>query len=172
MIGKIALLVACLPLAACAGPVEGRFGAIGEPLVRGEGFALAEVSGQNVGQHLGQNVNSPARAAVVAALQRQGLRLDAEAPTRIVIGFTARPAASDLSQPQGGELSPATPRWALQSCHHTIFRLTLAYARTRPHVATGRAAAEESRCHGDAEALLPQLADRAVAVLLEQGTAR
>ena len=172
---QIATMLAVLPVVACAGPVERLQGAYGPVLTKGAAVAV------NMLPPLGDEdrptrpdpayaaSSARARAEVVAALRRHGLVVDDRAAIRIDVSYAARPAASGVRLAGGEVLSPATHRWALQSCYHTTFRLSLAYAQRDPRIATGRGSAEESRCHDDTANLLPRLADRAVTVLLDEG---
>ena len=168
--GSLAAL-GVLTLMGCAGPVESRLGSSGAPLPKGEAVALSvapavELDGAPAApdpEYAALTVN--ARDAIAASLRQAGFTIDPNATTRIDIAFTARPAATAITLASSGEVSPATHRWAFQSCHHTIYRLSIAYARSTPAIATGRASAEDSRCHGDVAALLPRLADEAVGAL-------
>lgn len=88
------------------------------------------------------------------------------------MSFAMRPAATGISVPGAADLSPRRHRWALQTCRHTVFRLRLAYVAPIPGMTTGSGYAEESRCHADAARLIPGLARRAVAALLDQNRPR
>ena len=113
--------------------------------------------------------NARAQAAVAAALRLHGLVVDDKATTRIEVSFAVRPAATGVRLGGGGELSPGTHRWALQSCRHTQYRLAVAYVESGPELTAGHGFAEESRCHSDTASLLPRLADKAVAALVGGG---
>ncbi|MCX7284868.1 MAG: hypothetical protein NTX28_12630 [Novosphingobium sp.] len=155
----IPLTLGALCLSACAGPVETR-----------SGFASvgASVSGDNVGsvavvQSSQGEWADAASAAVQSALGRHGLRISPDAPRRITVSVTERPADMAILGDDGAPLSPAKRQRLLQNCTDRTQRL-LVVLQT-PDQPPVRAWAEESHCQGRLDSSLPALARQAVDAL-------
>ncbi|WP_068071823.1 hypothetical protein [Novosphingobium lentum] len=173
MIAKVlerTFLVAAIgSLAACSGPIETRFGAVGSAPGGAGSVAILQVPHDGDGGTAGAS-QAEAQAAVVAALGRNGITTVAEAADYIEIAITARPASSGISVIGGADLSTAKKQKLLQSCHDTTYRLALVYYSGADAAATSRSWAEESHCHGQLSQSLPALANQAVAALVQGRT--
>lgn len=148
-------LVAALALGACAAPVthfgDAPLSAVGETR---QSFAMAP------------DDQGAAATAVRDALVAAGLQETADAPLRVEVGFAVRPRKLAVTAPGKADApSVISPRGKAPPalCHRLSYVLTVALVDRASGAVQKRMGATISRCHGTPAAVLPELAQAAVA---------
>lgn len=148
-------------LTGCASRIQLRSGAAGAPLPAGSAIALiGSVQGSSA-------LTAKAQEAVSTALAKRGHSFSPQAPARLEVGLTSRPASTAVGVIGGETLSPAKAHKFLQSCRDQTYRLTLAYYGAGMDVPITRAWSEEYHCKGTIDASIGELAEKAVDALVK-----
>lgn len=156
------LLTTCCLAAACAGPVQTRYGALPAP------GAPAAPSLSSV------SLASPApddasHLAVTDALRASGIGVDPQSDYELHIGIGTRPDTVGILGPGGAVRSAARKRRLFQSCPNRDYRLSLTLSDRRSGMILSQGWAEESHCAAPLTTVLPELARQSVAMLIRPG---